>query len=347
MAKDERRDEGQFYPYGKRVLPPSQADGDVKHSEFADLSVETNTVPGLRAAVQALAQRLGATVVGCLAVCAAAGAGFDSVPVNEIDFDENPSVVTSVSFEGLATTEDVAEAAQSSTNYTDAAISGLSIRPLATNTYNLASNAGYYIAVRDLAVAFGATVTNDPYAVPPAPAPEPTPPTPEARRIALFLVDVNDAADGVYCGFELKASTNNFTHATNEDVRLQFYAQSEIADTGEGATPGNSLGIDRMMLFTGTSAGTEDVRAWTRIPNTVEWSGKPMRMAVLVDASCLVRHPEDGGDWLSEGNEELVWCYLRNRALSPPYEREGSTAHSLWRPIQPARWYSSLPEWAR
>ena len=223
------------------------------------------------------------------------------------------------------------------------------MHPLATNTYNLASNAGYYIAVRDLAVAFGAPVTNDPYAVPPAPAPEPTPPTPEARRIALFLVDVNDAADGVYCGFELKASTNNFTHATatNEDVRLQFYAQSEIADTGEGATPGNALGIDRMMLFTGTSVGTEDVRSWTRIPNTVEWSGKPMRMAVLVDASCLVRHPEDGGDWLSEDNEELVWCYLRDRALSPPYEREGSTNKSLWRPIQPARWYSHLPEWAR
>ena len=213
---------------------------------------------------------------------------------------------------------------------------------LATNTYNLAANAGYYLAVRDLAVAFGATVTNDPYAVPPAPAPSPEPaPSVQTRRIAMFIIPVNYETNGVFCGFELKASTNNFSHAADEATRLQYYAQSEIADTG---MEGTNI-WDRIRIYTGTSHGTDDVRAYTRIPNTIEWPWPLTSVVALVDASCLERHPS--GDWLREDNEEIVWCYLRNRALSPPYERESGTAHSLWRPIAPVRWYKELPPWAR
>ncbi len=213
---------------------------------------------------------------------------------------------------------------------------------LATNTYNLAANAGYYLVVRDLAVAFGATVTNDPYAIPPAPAPSPEPaPSIQTRRIAMFIIPVNSETNGIFCGFELKASTNNFSHAADEAARLQYYAQSEIADTG---MEGTNI-WDRIRIYTGTSHGTDDVRAYTRIPNTIEWPWPLTSVVALVDASCLVRHPS--GDWLREDNEEIVWCYLRNRALSPPYERESGTAHGLWRPIAPVRWYKELPPWAR
>lgn len=103
-AADTRRDTGDFYPGGKRVVTtPVTTGGDVKHSDFADVTVETNNIPKMRLAIETLAQKLGATVAAIAIAVASIGAGFDSVPVNEIDFDENPSVVTNVTFDGLIT----------------------------------------------------------------------------------------------------------------------------------------------------------------------------------------------------------------------------------------------------
>ena len=107
MGIDMRRDEGQYYPYGKRVMPAGLDDGIVKKGDFADVTVGTNTVPGLRAAVKEMAAKLGATVVSALAVCVAIGAGVETAKLNEFDLDDDPSVVTGVSFEGLATTGEV------------------------------------------------------------------------------------------------------------------------------------------------------------------------------------------------------------------------------------------------
>ena len=122
-------------------------------------------------------------------------------------------------------------------------------------------------------------------------------------------------------------------------MRLQFYSQSEIADTGREGH------IDRMMLFVCTSHDSEDVRSWTRIPNTIDFPHQLTRIAALVDVTCLERHPD--GEWLRDDNEELIWCYLRDRQLDPPYEYEKGTTKSLWRPIVPVRWYRELPDWAR
>lgn len=109
---DTRRDPGQYYPGGKVISTrPVATDGDVKHSDFEDLDVKTNTLPDLRAAVKGLAARLGATVVTALAVCVAIGATVEKAKLNELDFDADPSVVTNVTFEGLATTNDLAAAA--------------------------------------------------------------------------------------------------------------------------------------------------------------------------------------------------------------------------------------------
>ena len=106
---DTRRDAGEFYPGGKVISTrPVATGGDVKHSEFKDLDVKTNTLPDLRSAVKELAARLGATVVTALAVCAAIGAEVQTAKLNELNLDEDPSVVTNVTFEGLATTDDVA-----------------------------------------------------------------------------------------------------------------------------------------------------------------------------------------------------------------------------------------------
>lgn len=73
-------------------------------------TVKTNTVPGMRAAIEAIARALGATVaLFMLALLPAFGANVSSAPLNDLDFDRNPNVVTNVSLEGLATTEALME----------------------------------------------------------------------------------------------------------------------------------------------------------------------------------------------------------------------------------------------
>lgn len=97
---DKREDAGEFYPGGKVISTrPVATGGDVKHSDFAGLDVKTNTIPDLRDAVRELGRRLGATVVTALAACVATAATVQTIPVNDIDFDANPSVVTNVVFD--------------------------------------------------------------------------------------------------------------------------------------------------------------------------------------------------------------------------------------------------------
>lgn len=108
MSIDRREDAGDFYPGGKVISTrPVATGGDVKHSDFEDLDVKTNTIPDLREAVRELGRRLGATVVTALSACVAVAATVQTVPVNDLDFDANPSIVTNVVFDGLATTGDV------------------------------------------------------------------------------------------------------------------------------------------------------------------------------------------------------------------------------------------------
>lgn len=164
-------------------------------------------------------------------------------------------------------------------------------------------------------------------------------PTPSAdeKRVAMFILTVNATASEPYVGFELKASTNNFATG-GQDIKTQFYAQSEIANTGTAS-------IDKMRMYALTSYGTSDRRSYTRIPNTLSWSHKLTQIVVLVDSTCLIRNPT--GNWLNESNEELNWCYCRTRNNDPAYEVEDGTSKSLWRPIVPVRWFKALPSWAQ
>ena len=142
-----------------------------------------------------------------------------------------------------------------------------------------------------------------------------------------------------FSGFELKASTNNFSNAAGtDDTRLQFYSQSEVAD--KGAEDGNEW--DKMKMYVGTGYGSSwDVRAYTKIGNTIDWGYELRNVVVLVDASCIVKHP---GDWLREDNEDLMWCYTRN--MNNDVEYENGSTKTLWNPIAPVRWFSELPNWA-
>lgn len=164
------------------------------------------------------------------------------------------------------------------------------------------------------------------------------------KRVAMFIIPVNnEAANTTYKGFELKASTNNFSHSTSEFIRLQYYSQSQIASTG--STEGG--GIDKMKLFVCTSKDSDDPRKYRKIEDTaIDWTNALTSVVVLVDTSCLIRHPEIDDEWLLDGNEELIWCYLRIRINDPRYECENGTSNPLWRPIAPVRWFSEMPKWA-
>jgi len=158
---DKREDAGEFYPGGKVISTrPVATGGDVKHSDFAGLDVKTNTIPDLRDAVRELGRRLGATVVTALAACVATAATVQTVPVNDLDFDANPPVVTNVTFEGLADATNVYTKAE-----TDAAISQIPPPDFSTNNTALvetikatAPAPGNYAVVSNTAV--HAAITN-------------------------------------------------------------------------------------------------------------------------------------------------------------------------------------------
>ena len=140
MSIDRREDAGEFYPGGKVISTrPVAAGGDVKHSDFAGLDVKTNTIPDLRETVRELGRRLGATVVTTLAACVAVAATVQTVPVNDLDFDANPSIVTNVVFDAppdfstnnTALVKTIQAKAPAPGNY--AAVSNAAVHAAATN----------------------------------------------------------------------------------------------------------------------------------------------------------------------------------------------------------------------
>ena len=101
-----------------------------------------------------------------------------------------------------------------------------------------------------------------------------------------------------------------------------------------------------MRLYVCSSLGGKDLRSYTRIRNTVDWNEPLNKVVVLVDTACLVRHPESvSGEWLSNSNDELIWCYLRDLDQGG-VEQEAGTGKAMWQPISPVKWFDRMPSWA-
>ena len=90
--------------------------GKLSKDAMSGVELETNTAEGIRKAVQSIGNILGANIVKSIAIgfivsaCAmgqAFGAGFSGERFGDIDLDENPVVVTNVTFDGLATLTDI------------------------------------------------------------------------------------------------------------------------------------------------------------------------------------------------------------------------------------------------
>ena len=176
------------------------------------------------------------------------------------------------------------------------------------------------------------------------------------KKIAMFIIPLNSpvlepetSGYNFFDGFELKASTNNFRTASQDSSSIQFYSDSGIAD-GYGSSISGFTG-DRMKLFVCDYTNPE-FRSYNYITNTSVcglFEKHLESLIAIVDVSCLRRNPS--GEWLSEDNENLSWCFTRTE----PHEGMDSTIEwysyeggigQYWHPIVPVRWFSKMPEWA-
>lgn len=100
-------------------------------------TLKTNTPNSMRQAIKKIAQALGATV-SALAVAAlpVLGAEVQTAPLGDLDLDQNPSVVTNVTLDGLAMSSNTYTKAE-----TDAKIVELAPPP---GNYNVVSNAAMH-----------------------------------------------------------------------------------------------------------------------------------------------------------------------------------------------------------
>ena len=161
-------------------------------------------------------------------------------------------------------------------------------------------------------------------------------------RYALFVIPVS----AEYPDFELKATTNNYVKAAGEwEAFCPFYAST----TFNGNT---SWKADAFRLYVCYSKlnSDGDSRRWRRILNTVDDGLVGMELpatsvAVLVDPALLGRG--QGSGWLSDGNADLVWNYVRISATGPEREVQSDEESPwLWRQVMPVKWYHDLPGWA-
>ena len=100
-------------------------------------TLKTNTPNSMRQAIKKIAQALGATVSAlAVSVLPVLGASVQTAPLGDLDLDQNPSVVTNVTLDGLASSSNTYTKAE-----TDAKIVELAPAP---GNYNVVSNAAMH-----------------------------------------------------------------------------------------------------------------------------------------------------------------------------------------------------------
>ena len=176
---------------------------------------------------------------------------------------------------------------------------------------------------------------------------------------SIMVNDDDPYSMSTWNAFELKASTNNFLRKTQnstliitnsvgdkyktinytvpalpENLRLIYWGCSEFSMTRPLTES------EPMRKFVPASKG--DPRTWEFFDSISELDNQyPNRIMVLLDPASFTRQSDNS--WCHDHNEDLVWSYVRkNNSLT---EKDDS-GNSVWRPIQPVKWYSQLPAWA-
>ena len=170
-------------------------------------------------------------------------------------------------------------------------------------------------------------------------APEPSPSVEtKTNRYPLFVIDLNPDKTRFWNHIELKATTNNYRTAHQN---MLFF----MGTTTNGTNTDDTVFIhDWCRLFILSRRVSSDVRKWIRIRNTGDLNGyAPLALAIIVDPSMFRRN--QGSEWLYEGNEELVWSYVRIGLQDVETDQDGV---QCWRPVMPVKWFAEgeLPAWA-
>ena len=155
----------------------------------------------------------------------------------------------------------------------------------------------------------------------------------------MFIIDLNPDGSNKWFHVELKATTNNFGTAGIEGMTF-FCATTINGDHTlyQGVYP------DWCKIFVLDYNADSDVRRWKAISNTADLAinGKSTgTLVIIVDPELLQRN--QGTEWLYEGNDELIWSYVRIGTAEPETTSDG---RQRWRAIMPVRWYRQLPAWA-
>lgn len=159
-----------------------------------------------------------------------------------------------------------------------------------------------------------------------------------SNRYPLFIIDLNPGEARIWQHIELKATTNNFDNANANNM---IFFTSTTCNEDDPANWGLTFNYDWCRIYM-LSKRTGDVRSWTRIYNTGELDGyAPSELAIIVDPSLFKRG--QGSDWLYEGNNELVWSYVRIHTDEGETDPDGKGS---WRPIMPVKWFDEIPKWA-
>ena len=245
-------------------------------------------------------------------------------------------------------TVDKASADLATQGYVDTATSD-AVKPILANT-----NVSFRIDGKDLLIVGtnNTTLWNSYYAPRASDQTTPTSSVPAAveRKYPLFLIRLNeDSSAPKFSDIELKATTNNFARDSAGDDTMVFYGGTSV--NGNSARLLSGLVPDWFRLYVLSSEVGGDARKWTRIRNTLDLADgyKPRDVAIIVDPSMLRR--EQGGEWCSDQNDELVWSFVRmtdgvtDEGAETETNADGKSS-SLWRPTMPVRWYSKLPTWA-
>ena len=184
------------------------------------------------------------------------------------------------------------------------------------------------------------------------------------KYVALFLIPLNsDSITNSFSEVELKASTNNFSHAVPGDDlvsgRLLYWGTSICTKNSLHGRPWMwpDKSWDNMWAY---SCDIEDwypldARSWCKWKDYgVASLGHdlanpyPRFVAVIVTKEMLHRPAEHGSeeeadkDWFYSENDDLVWSYLRVSNGEP--EKYGGKP--VWNVCQPVKWLKKIPNWA-
>lgn len=198
------------------------------------------------------------------------------------------------------------------------------------------------------------------------------------KKYPMFIIPLNDIGlDEIgehsittgFSDFELKASTNNFNSANSENKwpnYMTFWCISKTNATQYSemnTNPYKPTHHTAMLKFVNDafegkvspdSNHTFDARSRLQYNDiAIDCNNlTPKYVVVIIDVDALNEeyvNPDElrpAEEWLYEDNDDLMWTFVRLSAGTQEAETNEKNC-VLWHPIEPVKWLSKLPNWAK